>query len=188
MVLAGGAGRRMGGRDKGLVPFQGRPMVATVIDRLAPQVGEVLINANRNQAAYAELGYPVIEDDLVDFQGPLAGMLAGLRGTNSDWLATVPCDSPLLPLDLVTRLLATARQRQALTAMAAAGGRTQPVFALIATSLAHDLENYLSAGERKIDHWLERHACAVVEFDDVEAFRNINSPDELTTLEDELAT
>ena len=104
VVFAGGQGRRMGGVDKGLVELDGRALVAHVIERLAPQVGELVINANQNRDRYAAFGYPVVADVIPDFAGPLAGLHAAMAAATTPYVVTSPCDSPFLPADLVARL------------------------------------------------------------------------------------
>lgn len=184
VVLAGGRAERMGGRDKGLLPLGGRPLITHVLERLAPQVDAILINANRSAEAYRKLGWPVIRDDLEGFQGPLAGMLAGLRASVSRRVVTCPCDSPWLAGDYVARMAEAAQQHRADIAVAALGGRWQPVFALLGVDLAPDLAASLAAGERKIDRWFALHRVAVVDFDDRPAmFENLNTPEELRAAE-----
>ena len=183
LVLAGGLGRRMSadgrGTDKAMVPFRGRPLLAHAIERLAPQVGTLLINANRPAADYAAFGVPVVADAVGGFAGPLAGLHAGLAVARTDWVVTVPCDSPLLPLDLVERLAAAAASHGARLAVARAGGQAHPVFALVDRSLGDDLHAYLRGGGRKIDAWYARLPTVDVPFDDEAAFGNINTPDDL---------
>jgi molybdenum cofactor guanylyltransferase len=184
LVLAGGLGRRMGGADKGLVELEGRPMVAHVLERLAPQVSEVLINANRNAEAYEGFGVPVVSDRVEGFIGPLAGLDAGLHGAGveSEWVVTCPCDSPFLPLDLVPRLLAAVQAAEADVAMARADGQVQPVFLLAHRRTAPSLAAYLEGGGRKIDRWVEAERHVIVDFDDCpEAFANINTVEELVS-------
>lgn len=183
LVLAGGLGRRMSpdgrGVDKGLQPFRGRPMVQEVLERLAPQVGRLLVNANRNLERYRAFGHPVVEDAIAGFAGPLAGLHAGMRAAFGEWLATAPCDTPFLPPDLVTRLSASAVEHGADIAIARARGRAHPVFMLVRCALLADLEDFLRAGERKVDLWYARHRHAFADFPDENAFMNINTPDEL---------
>lgn len=180
LVLAGGQGRRMGSVDKGLVPFDGRPMVQHVIERLTPQVDAILINANRNFAAYEALGHPVIRDRIEGFAGPLAGLHAGLTHSEHPLLATVPCDSPFLPFDLVARLAAALRTKEADIAVARTFDQPHPVFALVQRAVLPHLTEFLDAGGRKIDAWYATLKSVEVAFDDeAEAFRNINTADEL---------
>lgn len=184
LILAGGLGSRMGGVDKGLVELDGRPMVAHVLERLAPQVTEVLINANRNAKDYAGFGAAVVADRVEGFVGPLAGLDAGLHAASleCEWMVTCPCDSPFLPLDLVARLLVGARESGAEVAMARADGQAQPVFLLAHRRTAGSLAAYLAGGGRKIDRWVERERHVIVDFDDCpEAFANINTAEELAS-------
>jgi len=188
LILAGGRATRMGGVDKGLQNHQGLPLALHTLLRLLPQVGGgVMINANRNLAAYEAMGAPVWPDALPDYPGPLAGMLAGLAHCETPWLLTVPCDTPGFPEDLAARLARAAAEHDADIAMAATreGGvqRTQPVFCLLRAMLMEDLMAFLQAGERKIDRWTARHRCTVVEFDDAAAFFNANTPEELQQLQ-----
>ena len=178
IVLAGGQGRRMGGVDKGLQPLHGKPMVAAVLERLAPQVSEIVINANQNPEAYARFGYRVVPDAIGGFAGPLAGLHAGLAASRHDLAVTVPCDSPFLPLDLVFRL--TNALRECDLAVAKTGDQPHPVFALVRTSMRKNLDQFLSAGGRKIDAWYASLKVVEVPFDDeADAFRNINTREEL---------
>lgn len=184
VVLAGGRGSRMGGVDKGLQPFAGSTLAQHALERLRPQVGVLAINANRHLEAYAAMGVPVWPDADASFAGPLAGWLAGLQVCTTPWLATVACDTPYFPTDLVARLAAAAAQEEAVIAMASGledgQRRTQPVFCLLRRELAADLAAALAAGERKVDRWTARHRCVVVPFDDdPRAFFNINTLDEL---------
>jgi len=178
IVLAGGQGRRMGGVDKGLALLRGQPMVAEVLARLAPQVSEIVINANQNLDAYARFGHQVVPDAIGGFAGPLAGLHAGLGAAKHALAVTVPCDSPFLPADLVARL------RNALLdndlAVAKTGNQAHPVFALVRTQVRKNLEAYLAGGGRKIDAWYASLKTVEVQFDDeADAFRNINTRAEL---------
>jgi len=180
IVLAGGMGRRMGGIDKGLVELDGRPMVAHVLARLAPQVGAVLINANQNGDRYAQFGYPVIADAVGGFAGPLAGLHAGMSEAKTPLVVTVPCDSPFLPLDLVARLATAIARDDAQLAVAQTLGQPHPVFALVRRDVLPHLASFLRGGGRKIDAWYASLRVALVPFDDVaDAFRNINTAAEL---------
>jgi len=188
LVLAGGRGSRMGGVDKGLQTHQGMPLAMHALLRLTPQVGALMLNANRNLGAYESMGVPVWPDALPDYPGPLAGLLAGLEHCQTPYLVTVPCDTPNFPADLVPRLAQALHDDGADIAMAAAMDegrmRTQPVFCLLKAALMEDLVAYLQAGERKIDRWTARHRCVVVEFDDGAAFFNANTLAELRQLSD----
>jgi molybdopterin-guanine dinucleotide biosynthesis protein A len=182
LILAGGAGSRMGGADKGLLPYQDRPLVAHVIDRLAPQVDNLLISANRNLDAYAAFGYPVLTDSLGDYQGPLAGLAAGLAACTTPWLVTCSCDCPSLPDDLVARLLAAAEIQGASCAVASLAGRMQPTFLLCRREMLPALEAYLAAGDRKVGGWCREQGAVEVNFSDASAFDNLNTPDDLQRL------
>ncbi|MCG5516076.1 MULTISPECIES: molybdenum cofactor guanylyltransferase MobA [unclassified Ectothiorhodospira] len=179
VVLAGGRGVRMGGRDKGLVDLAGQPMVRWVMEKLSRQVDTLIISANRHADAYASFGAPVVSDTQPDFAGPLAGIAAALSASTTPWVLTVPCDCPQLPGDLLQRL-AQARQTQGgRLAIAQVERRPQPVFALVHQSLLPDLEAFLNAGERKAWIWCQRHRPSLADFSDCpEAFANINTPRE----------
>ena len=184
VVLAGGQGSRMGGVDKGLAAFGGKPMVAHVIERLAPQVDELLVNANRNLEAYAAFGHRVVADGIEGFAGPLAGFERGLAHASGDLVVTSPCDSPFLPADLVARLRAALDGAGAQLAVAKTGGQAHPVFSLMRRDVHPSLRDFLASGQRKIDKWYAGLAVVEVAFDDEEdAFRNINTRDELANLE-----
>ncbi|MCL2310849.1 MAG: molybdenum cofactor guanylyltransferase [Proteobacteria bacterium] len=173
----------MGGVDKGLLLFGQQTLIAHVIERLRPQVGALLINVNRNLSRYAAFGYPVISDTFGEFPGPLAGLHAGLSEAHTPWIVTAPCDSPMLPRDLVARLYAAAQQHDAPLAVAKTGDRLHPVFALAHRSVLPDLTAYLQDGERKVALWFARIGSVEVPFDDQpDAFRNINTQDELDAL------
>lgn len=180
LVLAGGRGSRMGGIDKGLVEFNGRTLVERVIGRLRPQVDSLMISANRNVDAYRAFGFPVLldaADGLEAFPGPLAGLLAGLRAASTAWLASVPCDAPFLPLDLVNRLVASLAGSRA--AMACVGDRAEPVFCLVHVDLAGDLASALANGERRAEAWLRSVGAAPAVFLQAEQFANLNTLQEL---------
>ena len=180
VILAGGRGRRMGGVDKGLQDLQGRPMVQWVLERLAPQVGSVLINANQNLARYAGFGCPVLPDRIPDFAGPLAGLHAALTYAATPLIVTVPCDSPFLPADLVQRLLTALVADKAELAVARTGDRTHRAFCLARRELLPKLEAFLAAGDRKVGLWHASLNVVAVDFDgEAEAFDNINTAEEL---------
>lgn len=187
----------MEGCDKGLVELQGMPMISHVIERLQSQVDLIRINANRNQATYAALRvddggnprpYPVISDSLSGFQGPLAGIAQGLQDCPTDWMLVVPCDTPLLPLDLVARMVQQLQQQTgAEIAVAHDGQRLQPVVSLIKRQLHASLIDYLAGGDRKIDRWYAKHSMCTVDFgDQPEAFLNINSLQDKQLLENQV--
>ena len=196
LVLAGGRGARMGGADKGLQNFHGLPLALHTLLRLQMQVGTAMVNANRNLAAYEAFGAPVWPDVLSDYAGPLAGFLTGLERCETPWLLTVPCDTPLFPLDLAARLAQAAAREQADIAMAAApeddghgstAVRAQPVFTLLRVDLLESLVQFTQAGGRKIDAWTAQHRCVLVPFDTPadhpRAFSNANTLAELHRLE-----
>jgi molybdenum cofactor guanylyltransferase len=183
LILAGGRGSRMGGVDKGLQNYRGLPLAMHALLRLSPQVGQVMINANRNLGAYESFGAPVWPDALPDFSGPLAGFLAGLDHCETPYLVTVPCDTPLFPTDLVARLSSALEAQGAEIAMARTGAQVQPVFTLMKTSLLESLVRFTEGGGRKIDRWTAQHHTVEVDFDDESAFANANTQDELVALE-----
>ncbi|MGP1717126.1 MAG: molybdenum cofactor guanylyltransferase MobA [Methylophilus sp.] len=176
VILAGGRGMRMGGVDKGLVDYQGKAMVAHVLARIQPQVDQVIINANRNFDIYPSYGAPVVTDATDQFNGPLAGFQAGLAHAQTDWILTVPCDSPLLPLDLAARLSQAIRDSNTLVAIARSASGDHPVFCLLHRSLSADLDAFLNDGQRRVSGWQARHSPAFVDFEDEQAFTNINHP------------
>jgi molybdopterin-guanine dinucleotide biosynthesis protein A len=178
LVLAGGQGRRMGGVDKGLQPLHGKPMVAAVLARLAPQVDELLINANQNLEAYGSFGYRVVPDAIGGYAGPLAGLHAGLAAASHPLVLTAPCDSPFLPGDLLARLRGALGGHD--LAVAKTGDQPHPVFALVRASVRANLDAFLAGGGRKIDAWYAALKVVEVPFDDeADAFRNINTLEEL---------
>jgi len=179
LILAGGLSRRMGGTDKSLLEWQGRPMVEHVARRLAPQVGSLLINTNHPANVHRECGTVVPDPtDLPAAAGPLLGLAAGLRASPTDWLLCVPCDSPWLPADLAVRLR-TALAGSAIDLAAAwAGGRRQGVFLLLHRRYLAALEDWLRRGERKVDLWLAAQGVVDVPFADANAFANLNTPED----------
>lgn len=181
VILAGGMGRRMGGVDKGLQVLRGRPMVAWVIDRLQPQVGSLIINANQNLERYGEFGCPVVPDRIPDFAGPLAGLHAALSAAQTPLVATAPCDSPFLPEDLIFRLFSALTAADADLAVARTFDQPHPVFCLCKRQVLPHLTEFLESGGRKIDRWYSTLKVVDVAFDDQpEAFENINTRDELS--------
>jgi molybdopterin-guanine dinucleotide biosynthesis protein A len=187
LVLAGGRGTRMGGVDKGLQNHQGMPLALHALLRLQLQVGSVIVNANRNLAAYEAMGAPVWPDPLADYPGPLGGLLAGLEHCETPYLVTVPCDTPNFPEDLVARLAQGLAEAGADVAMAATmedgQQRAQPVFSLVRTDLLESLVAYLHEGDRKIAGWMRQHRCVEVPFDDAAAFFNANTAADLQQLQ-----
>lgn len=184
VVLAGGLGRRMGGVDKGLQSLRGRPMVAWVVERLAPQVDELFINANQNAGHYAAFGHRVVPDRIADFAGPLAGLHVALSMARYPLVATVPCDSPFLPGDLVSRLLSGLTAADADFAVARTFDQPHPVFCLCKSSLLVPLTRYLEEGGRRFEAWYSTLNSVAVQFDDVaEAFENINTRQDLERFE-----
>lgn len=185
VILAGGRGRRMGGVDKGLQDLNGHPLVAWVLERLAPQVDVVLINANRNLQRYAEFGCAVLPDAMPDFAGPLAGLHAALSLAGTPFLVTAPCDSPLLPADLVQRLRDAMDSENAELAVACTGQQAHRAFCLTRREILPKLDAFLASGERKLGLWHASLKVARVAFDDeADAFGNINTREELAQLND----
>ena len=187
VILAGGRARRMGGEDKGLIELKGRPLLDYIISALRPQVGEILVNANRNLDRYRAFGYPVVEDIMGDYFGPLVGMATGMQATGKPYLLTLPCDSPLVPAQLAAMLYHGMLTEQAELSVAHDGVRMQPVFALLDCQLLPGLLDYLNEGGRKIDTWYAQHRLAQVDFSAVpEAFLNLNAPEDKAELESRL--
>lgn len=187
LILAGGRGSRMGTVDKGLQSFRGAPMALHVMLRLSPQVGDLMMNANQNLAPYESFGVPVWPDEFGTFAGPLAGLQTGLNHCTTRYLVTAPCDTPFLPIDLVTRLGAALHAADAEVAVAVTGTgharQPHPVFCLLKTTLLPQLTGYLQDGGRKVDGWYANLKIAEVQFDDETAFRNINTLEELRQYE-----
>ena len=178
VILAGGQGRRMGGADKGLIDYQGRPLIEWVLAALAPQVGEIVISANRNLERYAAYGRRVLPDTLPDFQGPLAGVLAALQAVTADWLLVVPCDTPHLPADLALRLLGAAQLESVPLAVAEDAARVHHSCFLVHTDQRDHLAGFLARGERAVRHWQAELSSTRVRFD-AAGFANFNQPDDL---------
>ena len=187
LILAGGRGSRMGGVDKGLQNHLGMPLAMHAMLRLQPQVGHLMINANRNLSAYESMGVPVWPDALADYPGPLAGFLTGLERCETPYLVSVPCDTPNFPADLVARLAAALQAEDAEIAIAATreNGVVQlhPVFCLMRAELMESLVAFTGSGQRKIDRWTGQHRCATVVFDEAGAFFNANTLEELQRLQ-----
>lgn len=184
IILAGGQATRMGGADKGLISLQKKPLIAHVISRLQPQVGEIIINANREIVAYETFGLLVLKDENEEFIGPLAGFALGLKHAKHEYVLTVPCDSPLLPLDLVERLYKGMTDARADIAAACSDGDTHPVFCLMKKSVLPSLMEYLASGERKVSAWQKSQQYVEVDFSDCsDAFVNLNTMEQLRELE-----
>lgn len=180
VILAGGLGRRMGQVDKGLQLLNGRPMAAWIAERIAPQVDTLLINANRNHPSYERLGYRIVADAIPDFAGPLAGLHAALSAADTPLVATVPCDSPFLPHDLVARLKQALAHADAEIAIAMTGEQAHPVFCLCRRGVLANLSDYLASGQRKFETWYHGLKGVSVSFNDnADAFENINTPADL---------
>lgn len=184
IILSGGRGTRMGGVDKGLLPFRGRTMVEWVLDRIEPQVAEVLISANQNLDRYLAFGHPVLTDRVTGFAGPLAGLHAGLCVARCDLVITVPCDSPFLPADLVPRMTHALENGEVDVAVARTGDQAHPVFCLCRSGVLTHLSAFLEAGGRKIDTWYAALKVCEVAFDDRAGdFLNINTLEQLHALQ-----
>jgi molybdopterin-guanine dinucleotide biosynthesis protein A len=188
LVLAGGRAQRMGGIDKGLIPFHGKPLIEAAIAKLKPQVQTIVINANRNITKYATYGYPVIMDETPDFSGPLAGFSVGLKTCKTPYLLTAPCDSPLLPNNLAEQLIAEMERGDFQLVYASSNEAddkvwAQPVFCLMRTNLQESLGQFLQKGDLKIDRWFKELRSSTVIFDNPQSFSNVNTPEELKALE-----
>lgn len=184
IILAGGQATRMGGADKGLISLQKKPLIAHVISRLQSHVDEIIINANREIVAYETFGLLVLQDENKEFIGPLAGFALGLKHAKHDYVLTVPCDSPLLPLDLVERLYKGMTDARADIAAACSDGDTHPVFCLMKKSVLPSLMEYLASGERKVSAWQKSQQYVEVDFSDCSAaFVNLNTMEQLRELE-----
>jgi molybdopterin-guanine dinucleotide biosynthesis protein A len=180
LVLAGGQGSRLGGVDKGLQLHCGQPLGLSAVQRLSPQVGRVMVSANRNLDAYARWGLPVWPDplELSGYQGPLAGFLAGLQHCETPYLVTVPCDCPRFPEDLV-QSLALAMSPDIDVALATTSAGLEPAFCFMRRDVDASLLRYLQTGQRKVERWASQLRRVEVLFDDPTAFFNINTPADL---------
>jgi molybdopterin-guanine dinucleotide biosynthesis protein A len=188
LILAGGRAQRMGGIDKGLIPFHGKLLIELALSRLKPQVSTILINANRSITKYSYYGYPVLMDETPDFSGPLAGFSVGLQHCKTPYLLTSPCDSPLLPTNLAEKMAIELEQNNLELVYASsqeADGKiwAQPVFCLMRNNLQDSLNVFLSQGDLKIDRWFKTVRSGTVVFEDPQAFANVNTPEELAALE-----
>jgi molybdenum cofactor guanylyltransferase len=188
IILSGGRATRMNGVDKGLVTLQQKPLIAHVIARLKPQVDEIFINANREIAKYEAFGLSVLKDENEEFLGPLAGFSLGLQHAKHDYVLTVPCDSPLLPLDLAERLYNGMAASRADIAVTRSDENTHPVFCLMKKSVLPSLLAYIESGERKVSTWQKSQHYVEVDFSDcAEAFTNLNTFEDLAALELQLS-
>lgn len=179
VILAGGRGQRMGGIDKGLMALVGKPMVTYVLDALRPQVATIVISANRNLDQYAAFGCQVASDTAGEYCGPLAGVASAMEITETKYVITVPCDSPLVAHDLAARLYRALSQENADISVAHDGERMHPVFALLRHDLLPSLQEYLQSGQRKIDRWFAHHKLVIAYFtDEPDTFVNVNDPEE----------
>ncbi len=184
LILAGGQGRRMQGKDKGWVQLGDKPLIEWVIDRLNPQVDNLIINANRSIESYQQLNYPIIQDELSGYQGPLAGILAGLEHCQTELMVCVPCDTPFFPENLVAKMLEKHIATHANIVSVSDGERSHPVFAMIKTELRSSLNQFLQAGQRKIDRWYQQHNYQFVDYLRGEHFfENINTVEQLKAAE-----
>jgi len=184
IILAGGRATRMNGADKGLVLLQNKPLIQHVIERLVPQVDEILINANRELVQYQALDYKVLQDEAKDFLGPLAGFSLGMQHAKNDYVLTLPCDSPLLPADLAQRLMTALVEHKAEIAVATSDGSTHPVFCLCKKITLPSLTTYLQQGEHRVSTWQKGQQYIEVNFNDCsEAFTNLNTFEDLAALE-----
>ncbi|HBO37179.1 MAG TPA: molybdenum cofactor guanylyltransferase MobA [Pasteurellaceae bacterium] len=180
VILAGGQAKRMGGVDKGLQLWQGKPLFQHIYRRLLPQVKNISINANRNQAIYAQSGLPVFSDRLSGFQGPLSGILTALELSKTDYVLFVPCDCPFLPLNLLQKLKSAVENHHVLIAYAHDGEREHPTFCLMSTALSATLAAYLASGERRMLRFMKENGAFAVDFSEqAEAFRNMNRLEDL---------
>lgn len=185
VVLAGGQAKRMSGADKGLQPLHGKPLVAWVLERIAPQVDEILLSANRNRASYAAFGYPVLADETPDFNGPLAGLRQGMAAALHPLVLCVPCDTPFLPSDLVQRLLAALEKNQAQIAIAATLEHSHRTVCLCRCDLSDHLKAFLAQGGRKVGDWQASLKSVEVFFQETENFRNFNTLEDLSASEND---
>ena len=184
VILAGGQARRMQGQDKGLVLLNNKPMIEYVIETLKPQVGKLLINANRSHDKYSAYGFELISDELSGYQGPLAGMASSLNKIQTPYMLTVPCDSPFITNDLVKRLITALEAEDADISVAHNGERLQPVFCLMKKELLTSMKQFLDEGERKIDKWFNQHKMTIADFADIpETFDNLNTIEDIQSIE-----
>lgn len=180
VIIAGGRGSRMQGQDKGLLEYQGKPMIEHILSSLGDEYQPIIINANRNIERYRQYGHDVISDNYDNYQGPLAGMLSAMQHCTMDYILCIPCDSPRPPGELLPRLQHCLEQQGTSSAICYDGERTQPLFALLACSLQTELKAFLDSGNRKVHTFFEHINAAVCDFSDQpERFHNINTPDDM---------
>ena len=180
VILAGGLGRRMNNQDKGLIEWQDKRLVEHILSHMGLQCGEIIINANRNMERYAELGFPIVSDEIDGYQGPLAGILSAMKYCHNDYLLCLPCDSPRPPAKLVQQLTQCLHASGALCATAHDGQRLQPLFSLLSCSVQEKLENFLNSGQRKVHDFFLSLEPAICDFSDQsDHFKNFNTPDDL---------
>ena len=183
VILAGGQGRRMGGEDKGLIEFNGHPIIEILIEQLKKQQVDIIINANRNHDIYQAYGLPVVSDELADFQGPLAGFATAINAVKTDYILTLPCDGPFLADNFVELFIEAQACEQSTICVADDGERLQPVYALIDVKLIGSLNEFLQSGDRKIDRWYAQHKYTRVDFSNKKTmFGNINRPEDRQAL------
>jgi len=183
VILAGGRGRRLGGQDKGLLEWQGKPFIEHILNNIEPVTQNIMINANRNTGLYQQYGYPVIGDEVQDYAGPLAGMQSALRAANTPYILTLPCDAPFTSADIIRRFCEVHEERQQLLYVAGTDDGLQPVYAMISTSLDESMTRYLVAGKRKTQDWLMMNDAQLIHFDQrVISFTNFNTETDLQSL------
>jgi|TARA_B100000959_G_C14911911_1_gene595534 molybdopterin-guanine dinucleotide biosynthesis protein A len=185
VILAGGKARRMGGADKGLVQFRGKPLIEHVIQAFEPQVGNLLINANRNHEIYKNYGFDIVSDESEDYCGPLAGILSALNKIDTPYLATAPCDTPFISRNIVEKLSLSILSEKTEISVAHNGDRLQPVFCVMKKDLITSINNYLRKGGRKIDQWFKQHSVTIVDLsNEIKCFENFNSKEEILMSEE----
>lgn len=180
VILAGGRGRRMHRQDKGLVVLDKRPLVEHVLAGIGPQNQNILINANQHLAEYRQYGYPVISDDMADFQGPLAGVATAMAQVDTPYILTLPCDAPFVAHNYQQKMWSALKSQQTDLAVAFDGKRLQPVHALLPVHLHAELVRFLAGNTRRVDAWYSQYAMGLVDFSQqVRMFCNLNTPEEL---------
>ncbi len=189
VILAGGKGKRLGGKDKGLVLYHNKPLIEHILEKIETQVSTVLISANRNNALYSTYGYAVIKDEMLDYQGPLAGFYTAMKNTQTEYIITLPCDGPLISYDLVTRLRKCLQHNPTKIAVAHDGQRLQPTYALIPVTYLSDLNKFMRNGGRSIYQWYAQYAIISCDFSDIPyIFANINTEEQRQQMERKINT